>query len=118
MTKESSSSDESAEKRREVRFLALGGLESGRPVLVMRVAAAWELGLAGVRTEMPGVRGWGSYLYDCCCCCCCCGRVLAGEKSSLRSCGAEISGDEPGESSHGCLWVRVAVPGVVVVGLE
>ena len=113
MTKESSSSDESAAKRREARFLALGGLESGRPVLVMRVAAAWELGLAGVRTETPGVRGWGWYWYDCCG-----GRVLAGEKSSLRSCGAEISGDEPGESSHGCLWVRVAVPGVVVVGLE
>ena len=56
MTKESSSSDESAAKSRDVRFVALGGLESGRPVLVMRVAA-WELGFAGVRTEMPGVRG-------------------------------------------------------------
>jgi len=59
MTKESSSSEESAAKRREVRLVALGGLESGRPVLVTRVAA-WEFGLAGVRTEIPGVRGCGS----------------------------------------------------------
>lgn len=56
MTKESSSSDESAAKSREVRLVALGGLESGRPVLVTRVAA-WEVGLAGVRTEIPGVVG-------------------------------------------------------------
>jgi len=38
MTKESSSSQESAVKSREVRLMALGGLESGRPVLVVRVA--------------------------------------------------------------------------------
>jgi hypothetical protein len=64
MTKESSSSDESAAaKKCEVRFEALGGLESGRPVLVRRVveagAAPWEgLDLAGVRREIPGVGGW------------------------------------------------------------
>ena len=41
----------------------------------------------------------------------------AGENKSLRSWGADISGDEPGESSQGCLWVRVAVPGVVAASL-
>jgi hypothetical protein len=64
ITKESSSSEDSAAKSREARFLALGGLDSGRPVLVMR-AGLLLLGLAGVRTEIPGVRGCGIY---CCCC--------------------------------------------------
>jgi hypothetical protein len=65
MTNESSSSEDSAAKRREALFLALGGLDSGRPVLVMRVG--WLLlGLAGVRTEMPGVRGCGMYFCSCC----------------------------------------------------
>ena len=57
---ESSSSEKFAAKRREVRFVALGGLERGRPVLVRRFpAAVWEVGLAGVRRDMPGVRGEG-----------------------------------------------------------
>lgn len=48
----SSESDSAPEKSRELRF---AGLMSGRPVLVVRTPV--DVGLAGVRTEMPGVRG-------------------------------------------------------------
>lgn len=63
---ESSESEPAVEKRWEVLFVPLGGLKSGRPVLVVRraeVGACLEWGLAGVRIEMPGVRGWG--WWDC-----------------------------------------------------
>lgn len=62
-------------KRWDVRFmllralcglcaLLLEGLKRGRPVLVVRRVEGgawgwWWEGLAGVRTEMPGVRGAG-----------------------------------------------------------
>jgi len=49
--------------------------------------------------DTPGVRG-----------------ALAGEKRSLRSCGAATAGEDSGESSHGTARVAVAGVGLAAAG--